>query len=119
MYKILSEGEIVMEYKSIFQERFTKALKIRQVRQIDISNKTGISSAQINEYIAGKCKPKQDKLYLIGIALNVNPAWLMGFDVPMDEETTPIKQRILHKVDELNEEQLGQLEVIMNTIFKS
>lgn len=104
-------------FKSIFHERINKALAIRNKKQIELSEATEISRAQINEYIMGKCKPKQDKLYLIAKALNVNPMWLMGFDVPMDEETTPIKKRVLHKIDELNEEQLEKVEVMLNTLF--
>ena len=34
----------------------------------------------MSEYLTGKYEPKQDKIALIARALNVSPAWLMGFD---------------------------------------
>lgn len=104
-------------YKSIFHERLNSAIRIRNVKQIELAEKTGISRAQISEYISGKCKPKQDKLYLIAVALNVNPMWLMGLDVYMDMEQTDLKKKMLKRVDELNETQLQKLSVILDTLF--
>ena len=37
---------------------------------------------------SGKVEPTQEKLVVLGLALNVNEAWLMGFDVPMERKDT-------------------------------
>ena len=50
----------------------------------DVSKRTGISRSSLSEYAKGKFIPKQDKVYLISKALDVSPAWLMGFDVEID-----------------------------------
>ena len=86
-------------YKSIFHERLSTALRARNMRQIELAERTGLNKSQINEYVSGKCRPKQDKLYLIAVALNVSPMWLMGFDVPMDKNATNLKQQVISKIN--------------------
>lgn len=36
----------------------------------------------LSQYVSGKVEPKQDKLSILGLALDVNEVWLMGYDVP-------------------------------------
>ena len=64
--------------------RIRKALSIRNMRQADLCEKAGISKSTLSEYLSGRYLPKQDKTFLIAQALNVDPVWLMGYDVPMD-----------------------------------
>lgn len=68
-----------------FKDRFNKALSLRNMRPIELKEKTGISESAISQYRSGYAKPKQDKLFLIANALRVNEAWLMGLDVPMEK----------------------------------
>ena len=65
----------------------------RHIKQIDILNacipfckKYGVkmNKSDISQYISGKTEPSQNKLFILGSALNVNETWLMGFDVPME-----------------------------------
>lgn len=67
---------------SNFQERLKEGMNLRGLRQADLAIKTGLSKSRINHYVSGKYEAKQDALYLIAKALNVNEAWLMGHDVP-------------------------------------
>ena len=67
-----------------FKDRLNKALELRDMRAVDITAKTGISEATISQYRSGYAKPKSDKLQLLSDALDVNPTWLMGLDVPME-----------------------------------
>lgn len=64
--------------------RLKKALEVRNLRQIDIVESTGINKGALSSYISGKYEPKQTNIYLLAKALNVNEAWLMGYDVPME-----------------------------------
>ena len=64
--------------------RLRKALTIRNMRQADLCEKTKIPKSAISHYLSGSFVPKQDRAYIIAQALNVNPAWLMGFDAPME-----------------------------------
>lgn len=64
--------------------RINKALAIRGMKQVDLSEKTGIPKSAISQYCSGAFKPKQKRLFLIAEALDVDEAWLMGLDVPME-----------------------------------
>lgn len=66
--------------------RIRKALSIRNMTQSELCRKTKIATSAMSEYIKGLYEPKQDKVYIMSQALNVDPVWLMGFDVPMEKE---------------------------------
>lgn len=72
---------------STFSQRLADAMEKRDKRAIDLSDTTGISRSAISSYLAGRWLAKQDKVYLLAKALNVNEAWLMGYDVPMERKT--------------------------------
>ena len=66
------------------KDRIKKALGIREMKQSELVEKTGIDKGQMSSYLAGRYKPKQENLSLIAEALGVDEAWLMGYDVPME-----------------------------------
>lgn len=86
-----------------FSNRLSKALSTRNMKPIELSEKSGISRGKISSYINGKYKANQNALYSLATALNVNPVWLMGYDVPMDS-TIPIKNNITNRIKLLREE---------------
>lgn len=65
--------------------RMNKALEVRGMKRIELSEKTGICRGTISNYANGKYIPKQNAIYLIAKALNVSEAWLMGYDVDMEK----------------------------------
>ena len=67
-----------------FSNRLNTAMRIRNIKATELSEKTGIAKSSLSEYINGKYEAKQDGVYLLAKALNVNEAWLMGGDVPME-----------------------------------
>lgn len=67
--------------KESFSKRLKDALEMRGVSQAELSKRTGINRSSISTYLKGEYKAKQDKVDLIAQALNVSPAWLMGFDI--------------------------------------
>ena len=76
--------------------RLKTIMNMRGLRQVDILNLTvpycqkynvKMNKSDISQYCSGKTEPNQEKLFILGNALNVSEAWLMGFDVPM--ERTP------------------------------
>lgn len=69
-----------------FSERLIEAMKIRRMSAADLSRLTGIDKSAISRYRSGAYKPNQINTYLLAQALRVNPAWLMGFDVPMNSD---------------------------------
>lgn len=67
-------------------ERIKKGLLIRNMKQADLVEKTGIGKSSISTYLSGEYEPKQRNIYKIAQALDVNEAWLMGYDVPMERK---------------------------------
>lgn len=71
-------------------ERIREGMEIRNLKQVDIVEKTGINKGALSSYLSGKYQPKQNNIYLIAKALDVNEAWLMGHDVPMERRSDSI-----------------------------
>ena len=66
--------------------RLKKALSIRNMTQAELCQKTKIPKSALSEYLKGLYEPKQDRLLILSDALNVDPVWLMGFDISMEKE---------------------------------
>lgn len=77
-------------------DRIRKGLEIREMKQTDLVKITGIGKSSISTYISGNYEPKQKNIYKIAKALNVNEAWLMGFDAPMERDKYE-RQSILNR----------------------
>lgn len=78
--------------KSTTADRLHYLMTSRDLKQIDILRAAEPYAAQFNikmnrsdisQYVSGKVEPGQDKLTVLGLALGVDPVWLMGIDVPM------------------------------------
>lgn len=65
------------------KDRLKEALQVRQMRASELEAATEVPKSAISFYLAGKSKPKADRLYIIARALDVSEAWLLGYDVPM------------------------------------
>ena len=70
--------------------RLKEIMDERRLRQVDILNaakpyceKYGIKLGRndLSQYVSGKVEPGQEKLTILGLALNVSETWLMGYDV--------------------------------------
>ena len=69
--------------KSNSAERLKEMIEVLNITQQDICDRTGLSKSVVSMYIHGKREPRQDSISMICEAFNVEPAWIMGFDVPM------------------------------------
>ena len=65
-------------------DRLQEALHLRRMKQSQLCEMTGIPKSAMSQYVNGAFEPKYDRLELISKALEVNEAWLMGYDVPME-----------------------------------
>ena len=64
-------------------QRLREALTEAGKKQADLVRETGLDRGSISSYLSGKYEPKQKAIYKMSQALNVNEAWLLGYDVPM------------------------------------
>ena len=72
------------------KERLNELMTQYGLKQSDIVKRTGLNKATISYYMNGKREPAQDNIFIIAQAFDVDPAWLMGYDVPM---RTPLQER--------------------------
>ena len=77
-------------------QRLKQIMEMRNLRQIDILTaakpyykkySVKLDKNTLSQYVSGKFAPRQDKLTILGLALNVSEVWLMGFDVPIERNT--------------------------------
>lgn len=71
-----------------FSERLKAILGLRGMTQSELAQVSGVSKSSISRYISGAWKGKQDTVYSLAHALNVSEAWLMGYDVPMERQSS-------------------------------
>lgn len=117
------------------KNRIEEALKIRNMRQIELAEKSGVSKASINHWIKQRYQPKQTPLYKMAAVLDVSEMWLAGYDVPMDRTPAQKKAdelaRLIHQLRsneriknislslvKLNPDQLSIIENMVNELLK-
>jgi transcriptional regulator with XRE-family HTH domain len=67
-------------------ERLKEAMRIRQLKQADLSRATGLAKGGISNYVTGRYEPKSDVISKLAKALNCSEMWLWGYDVPMERQ---------------------------------
>lgn len=80
-----------MQIIETFQNRLNKAMQIRNIKQVELVEKTGLDKTLINKYLSGISNASQQKLTKLADALYVNEVWLMGYDVPMERNLNTYK----------------------------
>lgn len=97
-------------------ERLRQIMQERNLKQVDILNLSlpicakydiKMNKSDISQYVSGKVEPSQEKLVVLGMALNVTESWLMGFDTALERKETQIQAEkdfdIFYKYSLLNE----------------
>ena len=86
--------------RSSTSERLKQLMSERNLSQVDILEKSkpfqkqlGVKMGRsaLSQYVTGKSKPDDKKLYLLSKTLDVSEAWLMGYDV--DIKRVPDEER--------------------------
>lgn len=70
----------------ITAKRLLLALSNADISQQELSEKSGVSKASISQYVNGFHSPSNISSGKMGKVLDVEPLWLMGFDVEMKKE---------------------------------
>lgn len=69
-----------------FATRLKKAMQIRNIKAIELSEKAQLPKSAISQYLSGLYEAKQKSIFKLAKVLDVSEGWLMGLDVPMDRE---------------------------------
>lgn len=117
--------------KSTFDKRLKQALKDNNFKQIDVIEKskkyyeevgTKISKTDLSQYVNGKTKPSQKKLYTLAKVLNVSEAWLLGYNVPkerMSDEERKEDTIAAHLDGDYTEDELKQIREFAELVRKA
>lgn len=76
-------------------KRIQLALSNANMKPQELADKSGVGKASISQYVNGSHAPGNISAEKMGKILNVNPLWLMGFDVDITEST--IKEEDISK----------------------
>lgn len=109
-------------------ERLKEIMAERKLRQVDVLDlakpfceqfHVKLGRSDLSQYLHGVAKPGSSKLTILGLALNVNEAWLMGLDVPREREDRKQETRevlseggmrlLLDADSKLTQEQLNEI----------
>lgn len=95
----------------LIKDRIAEALRARDMLPIDLARRSGIDKGSISKYLKGDVLPKQSRIAAMANVLNVSPAWLMGYNVPMERDEID-----LHKLNDTN---LARLKAYYDALIDS
>lgn len=90
---------MVQSAKVSTSARLRQIMDERGLRQVDVLEmaqpyceeyNVKLSKSALSQFLSGRNEPKQDKLLILAMALDVSEAWLMGLDVPKERTTRPM-----------------------------
>lgn len=110
------------------KDRIRNAMDLRNLTQSELSEKAKIDKGQLSSYLSGKYKPRQKNIEAIARTLNVDEAWLMGFDVPMERHIpsakeddnyfqTDAERKLILSYRKLNEKNQKKCSIYVNTLL--
>lgn len=79
------------------KSRLAEMMAYFKINQTDIVERTGVPKSSLSLWVNGKRTPGQKQLAMLSEPFNINPAWLMGYDVPMRADE--ISRRELYNCD--------------------
>ena len=75
-------------------KRLKQAMDNKNLTAKQLSDKSGVSEPSISQYIHGTFAPRNKTAAKLAKVLQVNPMWLMGFDVPMIDPSFDFLQKM-------------------------
>ena len=96
------------------KDRLAEALQFRGMTAAELSRKSGVDKGSISNYLKGKFLPKSNAIGSMAKALNVSPAWLLGYDLTIDGQE-PVRVDL----DKLNESNKARLMAYYQALIDS
>lgn len=66
------------------RNRLIELMEYYNINQTELCNRSGLQKSALSNYLNGDREPRQNQISLIADAFNINPTWLMGYDVQME-----------------------------------
>lgn len=80
-------------------KRIAQALSTKGMKQSELCKRAKVPKSSLSLYLSGAYEPRQDRIYEMATVLDVDPVWLMGYDVPMEREEKNISTNELQLTD--------------------
>ena len=113
--------------------RIAEALNFRNMKAVELSEKTGISQSALSSYISQRWQPKQKALIKMAQVLDVSELWLAGYDIPKERPAEQVRadklatlvnrlrknEKLFNlsiSISELSDEELVAIENMVNLI---
>lgn len=88
---------------SNFATRLNEAINLKNIKPAEIVRRSeklyengkinkALTKPLLSHYLKGTYEAKQDNVYALSMILNVDEAWLMGYDVPMERNHDLLKK---------------------------
>lgn len=87
-----------MDNLYIIKDRLNQALALRGMSASDLAKKSGLAKSSVSRYLSGENIPRSIAIGKMSTALDVSPAWILGYNLTMDGREIEID------VDKLSEE---------------
>ena len=71
------------------KERLNEALRLRGLSAAELASKSGLQRSSVSRYLSGENVPRSLAIGKMAQALNVSPAWLLGYDLTLDGKEKP------------------------------
>lgn len=84
-----------MEQIYIIKDRLNEAMSLRNMTASELAKKSGLNKSSISRYLSGENVPRSIAIGKMSKALDVSPAWVLGYDVPMEAS----KEQAAVKID--------------------
>jgi transcriptional regulator with XRE-family HTH domain len=86
------------------KDRINEGMQMRQMTASELAAKAGMNKSSLSRYLSGETIPRSLAINKIAQALNVSPAWLLGYDLTPEGE--PIIRVDMNKLTEPNRARL-------------
>ena len=71
-------------------KRLADAMNMKKMSAKELSDKSGVSESSISQYLHGLFAPRNRTAAKLAVVLEVDPMWLMGFNVPMEKDESKL-----------------------------
>lgn len=78
-----------MDNLYIIKERLNEALKLRGMNAAELASKSGLAKSSVSRYLSGENIPRSIAIGKMANALNVSPAWILGYNLTIDGKEIP------------------------------
>ena len=93
-----------MDNLYVIKERLIEAMKLRDMTATELANKSGLAKSSVSRYLTGENIPRSIAIGKMANALNVSPAWILGYNLTIDGQEIPNIE-----IDKLTEENKTRL----------